>query len=126
MCLRLAVPGAWLSSFIQAHLETIEIHFGGQKADVCTCGRIMPQVQRGTYCDGSASFSGRDHVSSQSLWRVEALQHLLLDEMHGQGKLLPAQLTHLPGVRQSPARDQPHEHRVEQSRTAGRKTSLAD
>lgn len=59
----------------------------------------------GTYRDGGASLGGRDHVSSQSLGRVDALEHLLLDEVHGQGKLLPGQLAYLPGVRQSPARD---------------------
>lgn len=52
----------------------------------------------GTYCDGSASFSGRDHVSSQRLWWVHTLDHFLLDEMHRKGKLFPGQLTYLPGV----------------------------
>lgn len=60
---------------------------------MCVCG---------TYWYRSASLRGREHVSSQGLWRVDTLADFLLDEMHGEGKLLPGQLTYLPRVCQSP------------------------
>lgn len=60
----------------------------------------------GTYRYGSASLRGGDHVGSQGLWRVHALADFLLDQMHGEGKLLPGQLANLPGVCQSPAGQQ--------------------
>ncbi len=58
----------------------------------------------GTYWYRSASLGGWDHFSRQGLWWVDALADFLLDEMHGEGKLLPGQLPYLPCVGQSPAR----------------------
>lgn len=56
-----------------------------------------------TYRDRGGSLGGGDHVGTQSLWWVDALADFLLDEMHGEGELLPGQFTDLPGVSQSPA-----------------------
>lgn len=61
---------------------------------LCVCG---------TYWYRSAPLRGGDHVSSKGLWRVDTLADFLLDEIHGEGKLLPGQLTYLPCVCQSPA-----------------------
>lgn len=62
---------------------------------LCVCG---------TYWYRSGSLRGGYHVSSQGLWRVNALADFLLDEIHSKGKLLPGQLAYLPCVCQSPGR----------------------
>lgn len=56
-----------------------------------------------TYRDGSSPLRRRDHIRRKRLRGVHTLAHFLLDEMHGEGKLLPGQLAHLSGVGQSPA-----------------------
>ena len=51
---------------------------------------------------GRAPLRRGDHVRGEALRGVRALADLLLDQVHGQGELLPAQLAHLLGVRQAP------------------------
>ena len=55
-----------------------------------------------THGHGGAPLRRRDHVRGEGLRGVDALADLLLDEVHGQSKLLPAQLPYLPGVGQRP------------------------
>lgn len=99
-CVRLTVFGASLSHLVQGDLEKTLLSEGQE---------YRPRVRKDssnkdvllsswTYCDGGASLSGGDHVSTQRLRRVHTLEHFLLDEMHRKGKLFPGQLADLPGV----------------------------
>ena len=51
---------------------------------------------------GRAPLRWGDHLRGEALRGVQALADLLLDQVHGQGELLPAQLACLLGVRQAP------------------------
>lgn len=91
------------------------------KIQMSYCSRCGVYVC-GTYCNRSCPLRRGYMVSSQGLWRVNALHDFLLDEMHGKSKLLPGQLAYLPGVCQGPVEEPGHSYTEQNHHTVEQKT----